>query len=252
MKRLHGICLAIFLLPFSVVSVAKPQISKADSSESAPLTLADILKASPTVLPDPTRLLDASVPLGERQKIFNVFEKLADNGNTYSQYVVGSLYRIGRQLPASPVQSDVNKASLYLSNAATHGRILAMAKMAEMKLREGDYLEAMNWAQIFGHYATLLPQADRPSPGYIAELIERIDEKFDRSKLPEVVKNVNIFVVNYDASVKEGVTNYTSGSNADLRQSSPTNQIYTPGTFDPKFANQAPKDSLIYFPSAAS
>jgi len=151
------------------------------------------------------QLLDVHTPLTERQSIFATFEKRAQDGSTSAQYVVGSLYRIGQLLPASPVPRDLDKARLYLSNAATHGRILAMAKMAEVELAAGNTLQAMVWAQTYGHYELLLQASTRPSEGYLAELLQRATEKFDKTKMPEVVNDLNAFVDNYDASVRTGV-----------------------------------------------
>lgn len=91
---------------------------------------------------------------------------------------------------------------MYLSNAAIHGNIEAMAKMAEVELAAHNYQEAMNWAQIYGHYAPLLPKNFRPSKGYLAGLLARINEHFNSSKLPEIVRDLNVFIENYDADIQ--------------------------------------------------
>jgi hypothetical protein len=251
MKKMVGFFLASLLISSGTIAATKSQTSKTETTKSVSLSAADMLKAVPSDLserPDPALLLDINTPLNERQNIFSAFEKLANDGDTPSQYIVGSIYRIGQQLPASPVERDMVKAQLYLSNAATHGEILAMAKMAEMELSTGNYLEAMNWAQIFGHYSALLPQKLRPSPGYTAELIERIDEKFDRAKLPDVVKNVNIFIANYDGVINAGIkTAQMRDSGTDIYPVSPSERQYMPGTGNSKFANLSPKAGFVEF-----
>ncbi|GAB2555640.1 hypothetical protein [Rhodanobacter koreensis] len=253
MKKMAGFFLASLLIPFGTIAVTQSQTSKTETTKSASLNAADMLKAVPSDVskrPDPALLLDINTPINERQNIFSAFEKLANDGDTPSQYIVGSIYRIGQQLPASPVKRDVVKAQLYLSNAATHGEILAMAKMAEIELSTDNYLEAMNWAQIFGHYAALLPQKLRPSPGYTAELIERIDEKFDRAKLPDVVKNVNIFIANYDNAINAGIkTAQMRDSGTDIYpvSSSERQRQYMPETGNSKFADLSPRAGFVEF-----
>lgn len=148
------------------------------------------------------RLLDEHTPAAERQAIFAAAEHSAVAGDTEWQYIVGSL--LSRKTAASPVPSDPGKALVYLSNAAIHGKVLAMAKMAEVELAAGNAQEAMNWAQIYAHYQAL-PSADaRPAQDYVSELIARISDKLDAKKLPQVQQDVDSFVAQNDASIKLG------------------------------------------------
>jgi TPR repeat protein len=97
------------------------------------------------------KLLDAEVPAAERQQTFDYFDKQALAGNSFAQYLIGSLYRIGDRLPGNVVPRDLEAANKYLSTAAAHGHLRAMAKMAELELSRKHYLEAMIWAQLFGY-----------------------------------------------------------------------------------------------------
>jgi hypothetical protein len=148
------------------------------------------------------QVLDGSVPLAQRQQALSKIEQEAQTGDQHDLYVLGSLYHMGQNAPGSLVQQDLVKASLYLGNAATRGSVLAMAKMAEIKLATRQYREAMNWAQIYGHYALLLPKGDRPHDGYAAELVQRIIDKLGKSAMPEVMRDVNSFIASHDADIR--------------------------------------------------
>jgi hypothetical protein len=157
-------------------------------------------------------VLDKNVPLARRRQELSKIEQAAQAGDQHDLYVLGSLYHMGQHAPGSPVRQDLVKASLYLGNAATRGSVLAMAKMAEIKLATRQYREAMNWAQIYGHYALLLPKGDRPHDGYAAELVQRIVDKLGRSAMPDVMRDVNSFIASHDADIRAGTdSNLTGG-----------------------------------------
>lgn len=149
-------------------------------------------------------LLDPKASLTDRQNAFAEVEVAAQAGGVKAQYVTGSLYRIGKALPAAPVEKDLAKARLYLSNAAANGEILAMAKMAELEAAEKNQMEAMTWAQIYGHYALLQPAEWRPSNGYLAELVERASKGVTKAQLQDVVENLNAFIAAHDDTVRSG------------------------------------------------
>jgi hypothetical protein len=158
------------------------------------------------------QVLDGSVPLAQRQQALSKIEQEAQTGDQHDLYVLGSLYHMGQHAPGSLVQQDLVKASLYLSNAATRGSVLAMAKMAEIKLATRQYREAMNWAQIYGHYALLLPKGDRPHDGYAAELVQRIIDKLGKSTMPEVMRDVDSFIAAHDADIRSGTDSRLMGA----------------------------------------
>lgn len=163
--------------------------------------------AKPIVLPDYrpiVRVLDTNVPLTERESQFADIQKQADAGDTTSQYFVGSLYRIGEKLPGSPVKKDLDKARLYLSNAAIHGHLYAMAKMSEISLEIGEYQSAMDWAQIYAYYIKALNNTP-VNKDYIAELVTRIGKKWDKNHTQEAVDDLNSFVSAHNTDVRAGL-----------------------------------------------
>jgi hypothetical protein len=175
-------------------------------SGATAISQTDLVSAERTTHDDSVyrKLLDPKGSLQERQSAFTEVEASAQAGVVKAQYVIGSLYRIGKALPASPVEQDLAKAHLYLSNAAAHGEILAMAKMAELEAASKHQMEAMTWAQIYAHYAMLQPAERRPSNGYLAELVERASRGIQKSQLQDVVDNLNAFVAAHDDTVRSG------------------------------------------------
>jgi hypothetical protein len=158
------------------------------------------------------QVLDKNVPLAQRQQALSKIEQEAQTGDQHDLYVLGSLYHMGQDAPGSLVQQDLVKASLYLGNAATRGSVLAMAKMAEIKFATRQYREAMNWAQVYGHYAMLLPKGDRPHDGYAAELVQRIIDKLGKSAMPEVMRDVDSFIAAHDADIRSGTDSKLTGA----------------------------------------
>jgi TPR repeat protein len=163
-----------------------------------------------------SRLLDGDVVAADRSTIFDEFKQRAVAGDTYSQYVIGSLYRAGEHLPHGFVKGDPDEAARYLSTAAAHGYVIAMAKMAELELARRRSLEAMIWAQLYGHYsgaakvpakgATKTAKEDRSkSNDYFADLLHRIYDRFDDARMAEVDRGLNAFVAEHDADVRAGM-----------------------------------------------
>jgi hypothetical protein len=152
-------------------------------------------------------LFDQSKPLADRQGILaNLEQSPGLKDDPEDLYRLGSLYHMGQHAPGSPVQEDPVKASLYLGNAAIHGSTLAMAKMAELKLAVGQYREAMNWAQIYSHYASLSPESQgTATENYAAELVDRIKDKVEQSVMSSVMADVNSFVALHDADIRQGM-----------------------------------------------
>lgn len=151
-------------------------------------------------------LFDQNTPLAERQRTLADLEQSPDLSDPHDLYMLGSLYHMGQHAHGSPVREDPQKASLYLGNAAIRGSVLAMAKMAELKLAQGQYREAMNWAQIYSHYALLSKRSDySPTESYAAELVSRIMDKIGESSMPDIMKDVSSFVAAHDADIRVGI-----------------------------------------------
>jgi hypothetical protein len=156
-------------------------------------------------------ILDPQQPLAVRQQTLAGLEKQAADGDQGELYLLGSLYHMGPHASGAPVPQDLDKATLYLGNAALRGSLLAMAKMAEIKLETRQYREAMVWAQVFAHYAMLLPDGERPPEGYTAELVQRILDKLGRSSIPQVMPDVANFIAQHDAGIRAGTRSHSGG-----------------------------------------
>ena len=178
------------------------------STLAAAQTTATPTPSSPTVPAPATasallaRLLDTDTAPAVRQQIFADAEQRARAGDTQWQYVVGSL--LNEQDPPAPLHSNPQQALIYLSQAGSHGKILAMAKMAESELAAGNAQEAMDWAQIYAHYQTLQPADQRPSLDYLSELVARITDKLDASQWPKIQADVDAFIAQHDADIRQG------------------------------------------------
>lgn len=151
------------------------------------------------------RLADPTTPLAERREIFAAFEHYAEQGNYYTQYLVGSIYRLGEHGAVPIVPQDLAKARRYLSNAAVNGYYLSMAKMAELELADHHPLDAMVWAQIYGYYTGAFgAKKSKDKASYYAELVYRISERLPKNQMPTVLDDLNQFIANYDAHVRAG------------------------------------------------
>lgn len=156
-------------------------------------------------------VLDPQQPLALRQKTLAGLEQNAQDDDQAQLYLLGSLYHMGVHASGAPVAQDLDKATLYLGNAALRGSLLAMAKMAEIKLATRKYREAMIWGQVFAHYAMLLPEGERPPEGYIAELVQRILDKLGRSSMAQVMPDVASFIAKHDAGIRAGTRSHLGG-----------------------------------------
>jgi hypothetical protein len=156
-------------------------------------------------------ILDPQQPLALRRQTLAGLEKNAQDDDQGELYLLGSLYQMGPHASGAAVPQDLDKAALYLGNAALRGSLLAMAKMAEVDLATRKYREAMIWAQVFAHYAMLLPDGERPPGGYTAELVQRIVDKLGRSSIPQVMPDVANFIAQHDASIRAGTSSHFGG-----------------------------------------
>lgn len=193
-------------------------------------------------------ILDPQQPLAERQKKLAELEKNAQSDGQGELYLLGSLYRMGQDASGATVPRDLDKATLYLGNAALRGSLLAMAKMAEIKLATRKYREAMIWAQVFAHYAMLVPDGERPPEGYTAELVQRILDKLGRSSIPQVMPDVANFIAQHDAGIRAGTGSHVGGR--ALRPGPKERSVTTP---DGRFAARSGfADYLLAFKADGS
>ena len=179
-------------------------------------------------------ILDPQQPLARRQEMLAKLEQDAQNDGQGELYLLGSLYHMGPHASGAPVPQDLDKATLYLGNAALRGSLLAMAKMAEIKLETRSYREAMIWAQVFAHYAMSLPDDERPPEGYAAELVQRVLDKLGRSSIAQVMPDVANFIAQHDASIRAG-----TGGHFGARASRPKPKERSVVTPHGRFAEQS-------------
>ena len=161
------------------------------------------------------QFLDRSTPAPRRQEIFGAWRDAALAGDTDAQYVVGTIFRRGDSADPPLVARDADQARRYLSTAAGHGRLLAMAKMAELELAEDHPLEAMIWAQLYGVYRGWVRNENPTDYGehnereptlYFEDLLGRVSERM-RQKLgsvqeQEVLQQLNAFTAAHDKDVR--------------------------------------------------
>jgi hypothetical protein len=161
------------------------------------------------------QFLDRSTPAPRRQEIFAAWREAALAGDTDAQYVVGTILRRGDNADPPLVPRDADQARRYLSTAAGHGRLLAMAKMAELELAEDRPLEAMIWTQIYGFYRGWVRNENPTDYGdhnereptlYFEDLLGRVTERM-RQKLgslreQDVLQQLDAFVAAHDKDVR--------------------------------------------------
>ncbi len=166
-------------------------------------------------LPELAQFLDRSTPAPRRQEIFAAWREAALAGDTDAQYVVGTIFRRGDTADPPLVPRDADQARRHLSTAAGRGRLLAMAKMAELELAEDRPFEAMIWTQVYGVYrgwvrnenATDYGEHNEREPTlYFEDLLGRVSERM-RQKLgglkeQEVLQQLNVFVAAHDKDIR--------------------------------------------------
>jgi hypothetical protein len=173
-------------------------------------------------------LFDTHVPLADRQRMLAALESDAAADHADDLYLLGSLYHMGQHAPGSPVQADPAKAAIYLENAAVRGNVLAMAKMAELKFTAGDFREAMNWAQIYAHYAATAGTQGPAAQSYAGELVRRIQDNISPSpsSMDAIMKDVDSFIAANDATIRAGIAR--PKANANLKPGTHKTHYATP------------------------
>ena len=189
----------------------------------------------PGHLAELVQFLDRSTPAPRRQEIFSAWREAALAGDTDAQYVVGTILRRGDNAEPPLVQRDADQARRFLSTAAGHGRVLAMAKMAELELAEDRPFEAMIWAQLYGAYRGWVRNEnigdygehnEREPTLYFEDLLGRVTERM-RQKLgslmeQEVLQQLNAFVGAHDKDIRadlwrEGIGPRWAGAGAKFK-----------------------------------
>lgn len=94
-------------------------------------------------------LLSADAAPAPRRQALQALVASAQGGNGWSAYVLGALYRSGRDHPARLVDRDPDTARHWLTRCidGTDCPLLALASLAELELAAGNTKPAMQWAQ---------------------------------------------------------------------------------------------------------
>ncbi|HET6553578.1 MAG TPA: hypothetical protein VFG49_08575 [Dyella sp.] len=150
-------------------------------------------------------LFDPAIDVAERRHALDTLERHAGTANGDELYLLGSLYHMGQHAPGSPVDADSAKAAMYFANAAVRGNVLAMAKVAEVKYSAGDYREAMNWAQIYAHYAPTIGMQGPAAQSYAGELVQRIKDNISEQSMDAIMADVSRFVAANDKAIRAGI-----------------------------------------------
>lgn len=165
-------------------------------------------KQKPDYCYDSWALFDPDIPLARKLEDIRGLEVSAESGNSSSQHLIGSLYRLGDQHPAKIFPADIVKAKKYLGNAAIQGSLPAMAAMAELELANKNNKDAMLWSQVYAYYSK--EEAEKLKAGsnlaYQAFLLKRVIDaarKENKDYLDKsFMEDFNNFFVNYDAKIQ--------------------------------------------------
>lgn len=154
------------------------------------------------------QMLDPATPQPERLKLFAHVIALANQGQVRAQNLAGTMYWKGSAITGSPVESKLDQAQILLANAAVHGDVLAMAKLAELNLQAGHQQKAMVWGQLYGHYLDPMHKARKKHGrryAYASDLIARI-EKAGGKINDKVSANVSGMVTKFNEPIRAGIT----------------------------------------------
>ena len=168
---------------------------------------------------------------------------VAETGDAYAQYLLGTLYRLGKSHPAKLFERDDDKAGKYLSNAAVNGQVLAMAGMAELEWRRKQPMKAMVWAQAFAHYEpvyqAILNDHHPAHQAYAAFLIQR---SFDALGHGDAVqKQIGQYSFNfqqqYDTKLRAAISASREKQKLSIKGDGDDLQQILPGKIDPVMAS---------------
>lgn len=176
----------------------------------------------------PERRLDEARKLGV----------VAETGDPYAQYLLGTLYRLGKKHPSQLFERDDDKAAKYLSNAAVNGQVFAMAGMAEVELRRKQPMGAMIWAQAFAKYEAVYQEISNDKGGshqaYAAFLIQRSFDELGHSDA--VQKQIGRYCLGfeqqYDAKIRAALSDSREKQEHRIKGDGDDLQQILPGKID--------------------
>ena len=145
--------------------------------------------------------LDTGQPQPARLAALASLRQAARAGDGEAQFVVGSLYMWGPRHPAALLPKDLAKAQIYLSHAATHGWLQAMAAMAELNLQLGHPKIATVWALADYSFSGARHYTRE---GYLADLLHRCLRALPVAEQKHALADANGFIAHYRNDVLAG------------------------------------------------
>ncbi|MHB1993286.1 hypothetical protein [Metallibacterium scheffleri] len=195
-------CLAQTALPAqaSSSSAGQPPLLPAPAAQSVPAMARDHHYALLAL----TALSDKH-PKPERLAAIGALTRLAEHGNAFAEYVLGSQYMWGAQRPHALLPYNAALASEYLANAAIRGNLYAMQALAQFDLLNHHPLQAMIWAQTLAYYHHQLNPEQQRMHGYLPELIARAQRQLSDAQKAAVLGDVNGVIARYGARIEKGL-----------------------------------------------
>ena len=192
-------------------------------------------------------LLDPDAPAQARTALAAEIEQHAlERKDAYLLYVVGSLYRLGREAsPTSPYARDVDKAREYLTRAALKGRPGAMGKLALLELDAGNRFEANVWAQLQAHYevefARIRSLRDgRESPVFaVANVLALAQDGLAKEQIPMLEQRIREIIDRYDAPIRVGLERALEAQSSSPLRNARLDRCQLPRGVEQKFGRRA-------------
>jgi TonB family protein len=185
---------------------------------------AKVEPAIPPIEPDWQTLLNTSASDEIRSEQVKRAQIAAGWGDGRAQYTLGSLYRLGSEHPAKLFTRDDNAAARNLSNAAINGVIQAMADMAELRLTQQNYMDAIVWALLYARYLPIesqfLGKLDHQANSYQVDLLARCRTHLSQASVDDthVDEYVERFALQHDVRVKHGMREYHRNSDSGAKR----------------------------------
>ena len=211
---------------------------------TAPPAASTQAQADPPLLLALTALSPAH-PTADRLAAIGQLTALAQHGNAFAEYVIGSLYMWGGQRPHALLPYDESLAREYLSNAAIRGELPAMKALAQLDLRTRHPLQAMIWAQTLVYYRHQLRPAQKRAAGYLPELIAHAQEQLTAAQEARLLSDVNGVLVRYGPRIEAALHAFVPELPAACRARRIAPQGTVPGFFRPGRWKHVPRAASL-------
>ena len=244
--------LAIVLLAVTCAApAATPAHQAATATDQPPLLPQPAARSIAALAHDHDTTLLALIALGDhhseadRRDALGALTRMANHGDAFAEYVIGSLYMWGPQRPHALLPYDVALAREYLGNAAVRGNLSAMEALAQFELLRHHPLHAMIWAQLLAYYHHQLNSAQRRMHGYLPELIARAQRQLSDTQKSALLGDVNGVIVRYGARIEAALHAPTPELTAACRTRRIAPQGTVPDFFTPGRWKHVPRAASL-------